>query len=200
MSSAGTGCFPPAFLPLPDHRPTPRHGCDRTLPHRCPRRPDRAVRPLRPPPLLLSLLPQPPLPQVPSPLPGPRGSASAAPNCSTAPTSTSSSPSPSRSQPSPCRTRASSTPCCCAPPPAPCAPSSPIPNTSGPRSASSPSCILGARLFSYTLTCTASSPAAASLPAATAGSPAAPASSSPSRTDRSASAGGTTLITAASRP
>ena len=39
-----------------------------------PRRPDRTVRPLRPPPLLLSLLPQSPLPQVPGPCPRRLGS------------------------------------------------------------------------------------------------------------------------------
>ena len=69
--------FPPPFRRLSDHRPTSRHLCHRTLPHRCPRRPDRAMRLLRPPPFLLSLLPQSPLPQVPSPCPrrlGPQAS------------------------------------------------------------------------------------------------------------------------------
>ena len=76
---------------------------------------------LRPPPLLLSLLPQSPLPQVPGPCPrrvGPQASLRTA----RLPLLPPRLHSPSRSPPLRCRTRTSSTPCCSAPPPAPCHP------------------------------------------------------------------------------
>ena len=97
--------------------------------------PDRAVRPLRAPPHLLPLLPQPALPQV--PVLGPRRLARrpGAASCWTRSTSTSSSRSPPRSRRSPCRTAAGSTTCSSAPPPAPCARSPPTPGTSAPPSA-----------------------------------------------------------------
>ncbi len=72
-------------------------------------------------------------------------------------------------------------------PPRPCAPSSPIPSTWAPRSASSPCCTVGARTCFIIPICIASSRAVACPSTASDGSPAGPASSSRSAFSRACS-------------
>ena len=155
-------------------RAAPCHDRHRALPHGGAGWPRRAVRRLRPSAHRVQQLPGSALPEV--PVAGARTVAARTgrPNCCRSNTSTSSSPCRSRSPRSPTRTRPWSTTSCSTPPPRRCARSPPIPSTWAPRSASSPCCTPGARICCITRICTASCPAAACRPTASAGSPAGP--------------------------
>ena len=142
-------------------RAAPRHERHRAVPHGGARRPRRAVRPLRPPAHRLQLVAAIGTARSASRWCARNGWKIARPTSSPLIISTSSSPCRRRSPRSPTRTRPWSTTFCFAPRPRPCARSPLIPSTWAPRSASSPSCIPGARTCCITRICIAWSRAAA---------------------------------------